>query len=146
MQEYGAAAPGNARAGVVVDFDNEIVEVIVALQAVAGLACRTPHRLVVVTVGRIFAPGIVSADRPARQMGPGADMAVGPPPQSLRTKDAARGAAIALALVGHDAATAERDGDGPTVGREPTPTGISGSAVNADQREWPITHRCLISD
>src|SRR4051812_40345450 len=146
MQEHGAAASGNARAGVVVDLDDEIVEVILAPQAVAGLAGRTPHGLVIMAVGRIFAPGVFGPDRPGGNVRPGARMAIGPPPQSPGMEDAARGAAVAFALVGLDAATAERDRDGPAIRREPAPSGIPGGAVNADQRERPITHRCLISD
>src|SRR5262245_58346676 len=99
MQEHGAAASGDARAGVVVDLDDEIVEVILALQAVAGFACGTAHRLVIVAVGRIFAPGVFGLDRPGGNVRLGADMAVGPPPQSPGMEDAARGAAIAFALV-----------------------------------------------
>src|SRR5262245_13576778 len=109
MQEHGAAAPGNARARIVVDLDDEIVEVILAGQAVAGRTARKADRLVVMAVGRIFAPGILGTDRTDRQKAFRADMAVGAPPQAPRMEDAARGAAVALALVGPDAATAERN-------------------------------------
>jgi hypothetical protein len=34
MNEHGAAAPGDARTGVMVDFDNKIIQVIDPLQAI----------------------------------------------------------------------------------------------------------------
>ena len=37
MQEHGAAAAGYPWAGVVIDFDDEIVEMVLARQPVAGL-------------------------------------------------------------------------------------------------------------
>src|ERR1043166_4442969 len=109
MQEHGAATPGNAGAGVVVDLDDEVVEVIFAPQAVAALAAPAPDRAIVMAVGGVFAPGILGANRANVKMRLGADVTVGAPPQAPGMKDAARGAAVALALVGLDAATAERD-------------------------------------
>src|SRR5262245_13661095 len=146
MQEHGAAAPGDARAGVVVDLDDEIVEVVVARQAVAARAALQANRLVVMAVGRVFAPGILGTDRPHREMRFRADMAVGAPPQPLGEEDAAGSAAVALALVGLDAATTERDRYDPAVCDKPAPPGISGGTVNADHRQRPITHICPISD
>src|SRR5262245_30946919 len=146
MQEHGAAAPGDPRAGVVVDLDNEIVEVVVTRQAVAARPALQANRLVVVPVGRVFAPGILGTDRPHGKMRFRADMAVGPPPQPRGKEDAAGGAAVALALVGLDAATTERNRYGPAISGEPAPAGVSRSGVNADHRQRPITHICLISD
>src|SRR5262245_8919615 len=146
MQEYGAAAAGNAGARVVVDLDNEIVEVVLAPQAVARLAAFEPNRLVVMAVGRVFAPGILAADRAHRQKAFRADMAVGTPPQLPGMEGAAGGAAVALALVGPDAAPAERDRDGQISCRQPATAGVAGRGANADDRQRTITHRCLISD
>ena len=80
MQEHGAAAPGDARRGIVVDLDDEVVEMILAPQPVAGLAARETNRLVVMAVGRVFAPGILGTNRANRQEGLGPDMTVGAPP------------------------------------------------------------------
>ena len=63
MQEHRAAAAGDARRGVVIDLDDEIVEMIIARQPVAALTAAEPHRLVVMTVMRVFAPGVFGPDR-----------------------------------------------------------------------------------
>jgi hypothetical protein len=80
MQEHGAAAPGDARAGIMIDLDDEVVEVILARQPVAGLVVVQPDRLVVVTIVRIFAPGVSGPDRLRRQIGLRPWMPVGAPP------------------------------------------------------------------
>src|SRR5438067_6680632 len=109
MQEHGAAAPGDARRRIVVDLDDEVVEMLLAPQPVAGLAARETNRLIVMPVGRVFAPGMFGTNRANRQEGLGPDMTVGAPPQPAWMEDAAGGAAVALALVGLDAATSKRD-------------------------------------
>ena len=58
VQEHRAAAPGDARARVVIDLDDEVVEMILALQAVAAAVMIEPYRPVVMSVVRILAPGI----------------------------------------------------------------------------------------
>src|SRR5689334_14885471 len=136
MQEHRAAAAGNPRTRVVVDLDYEIVEVVLAPQAVAALAAAETNRLIVMTIGRVFAPGVLGADRPDRQEGLRPDVTIGAPPQPARVKDAERGAAVALALVGLDAATSERDRNGPAIGREPPPAGVTCSRGNANHRQW----------
>ena len=82
MQEHGAAAAGDARARVVVDLDDEVVEMILAGQPVAGLAAPKPDRLVVMAVGRVFAPGVLGADWPngGGQTGPLAGCESAEPP------------------------------------------------------------------
>jgi hypothetical protein len=69
MQEYSAAATGNARPSVVVDFDNQIVEAVGAPQPVAWFIGRPVEGPVVAPIGRIFAPGVVRANAPDRQQG-----------------------------------------------------------------------------
>ena len=51
VDEYGAAAAGDARPGVVVDFDDQIVEVVGAAEPVAWFIGRAPERSVVAPVG-----------------------------------------------------------------------------------------------
>jgi hypothetical protein len=111
MQKHGAAAPGNAWPRVVVDLDNEIVETIGARQAVTAAIRRQPHRLVIMPVAGVFAPGVLGLDPPYRQVRPWPDVAVGAPPQLPRAEGASRGPAIALALVGEDAAPSQRHRD-----------------------------------
>ena len=79
MQEHRAAAAGNARRAVVVDLDDEVVEVIVARETVAGRVSRQPDRLVVTAVVRVFAPGVLGANRAGRQEGLRPPVAVGAP-------------------------------------------------------------------
>ena len=132
--------------GVVIDLDDEIVEMILARQPVAGLIADQPNRLVVMAVLRVFAPGVFGPDRPGRQKGPRPRMAVGAPPQLPRAEGAPRGAAVALALVGEDAAAAKRHRHGPAVRPSASPGGGRRRRVDADRRERPITRGCLISD
>ena len=69
MNEYSAAVAGNARARVMVDFDDEIVKPIVALEVVAWFIGRPPERQVVAPVLGVFAPGIVRSYATDRQEG-----------------------------------------------------------------------------
>ena len=62
MQEHRAAAAGDARPRVVIDFDNEIVEMILAREAVAVLVQGEPQRPIVMTVD-ILAPGVLGGWR-----------------------------------------------------------------------------------
>lgn len=78
----------NARARVVIDLHDEVIQVIFARQPVAWLAADKAHRPVVVAGGRVFAPGIVRTDGSGRQQGFRPDMTIGPPPQLPRVKNA----------------------------------------------------------
>ena len=106
MQKYRTATAGDPGAGVVIDLDDEIVEIVVARQPVAGLIADHADRLIVMTVPRVLAPGVFEKDRADRQECLRAGMAIGAPPQSQRPIHAPRGAAVALTLVGQDAAAA----------------------------------------
>ena len=103
MYEYSAAVAGNARARVMVDFDDEIVKPIAALEAVAWFIGRPPERPVVAPVLGVFAPGIVRSYATDRQEGARTGQAVCPPPQPNRMKSAGRRGAIAFALCRLDA-------------------------------------------
>jgi len=80
MQEHRTAASCDARSAVVIDLDDEVIEVIVARQPVAGLAADQPNRLIVMAVLRILAPGIFGTNRADGKEGSRPRMAVGPPP------------------------------------------------------------------
>src|ERR1700681_3238101 len=62
MQEHRAAAAGDARMGVVIDLDDKIIEMIVALQPIAAAVGIELHRLVVMAAGGGLAPGVPGAD------------------------------------------------------------------------------------
>src|ERR1700752_1432337 len=112
MQEYRAAAAGYPRACVVVDFDNEIIEMILPPEPVAGLTGRHLDRPVVAAVGGVLAPGVGARDASDRQHGGRPRMAVSAPPEPNRAERAARGAAVALPLVRQNAASPERNRPG----------------------------------
>ena len=145
MQEYRAAAAGNARGAVVIDFDDEIIEVVVALQPVAAAGRLAPYRLVVMAACGIFAPGIFRPDRANGQECPRPRMAVGPPPQSAWPERAFWGAAVALVLVGPNSAAPQRDGDRLSARNQPAPARIARACANSDCGQWPISRTCLIS-
>ena len=123
---------------VVVDLDNEIIEMIVAHQPVAAVLAIQPHRLIVMAARGIFAPGVFGPDGANRQKGAGPRMAVGAPPQLPWPERALRGAAVAFAFVGLDAAAPERDRYGLPAGRQPAPAGIAGGGANPDRGKRPI--------
>src|SRR6266850_2031597 len=139
-------AAGDPWAGVVIDFDDEIVEVVLARQPIAGLITDQANRLIVMAVPRVLAPGVLGPDRPDRQIGPRPRMAVGAPPQLQRVIRAPRGAAVALPLVGKDAAATKCHRHGPAVRRQPAPPRVAGSPVDPNYRQRPITRSCPISD
>ncbi len=107
MQEYSAAAAGNTRPSVMVDFDDEIVEAVGAPQPVAWFIGRPVEGTVVPSIGRVFAPGVVGSDPPDRQQGARPRQAVGSPPQPNRTKLPGRCRAVAFPLGRFDAGPAQ---------------------------------------
>ena len=117
MHEHGAAASGDPRAGVVIQFDDEIVEMVGALEPVAGLLRLEPDRLIVMAVTGILAPAVGAPDAAHRQLRPWPRNTVGAPPHPPQPEGAARRAAVALALIGPDTAPAERDREGERPGQ-----------------------------
>src|SRR5882757_2290850 len=146
MQEYRAAAVGDARRTVVIDLDNKIVEIVVAFEPVAAAISVAPHRLVVVAAAGIFAPGVLRSNGANRQKCPRPRVAVGAPPQLPGPERAFWGPAVALALVRPYSAAPERHRYRSPVSRQPAPAGIAGGGVNPDRGKRPITQGCLISD
>jgi hypothetical protein len=138
MQKYRAAAPLDARLRVVIDLDDEIIKLVVALKPIAALRAIQPHRLVVMTAGWIFAPGVFGPDGANRQKGTGPWMTVGTPPQLPRPECAFGGSTIAFALVGPDAASPQRDRYSLSARREPAPARIAGGGTNPDRRKRPV--------
>src|SRR5436305_5439178 len=98
MQEYSAAAAGNARPSVMVDFDHKIVKAVSAPQPVAWFIGRPLEGPVVPSISGVFAPGVVRDDPPDRQQGARPRQAIGSPPQPHRMKLPARRRAVAFPL------------------------------------------------
>jgi hypothetical protein len=142
MDKDGAAAAGNARPRVVVDLDNEVVEAVVPAQPVAWFIGRALERPVVAAVCRIFAPGIAGTDSANRQRSPRARKPLGAPPQANRAKPAGWRRAVAFALVGLDAAPAERDSQRVGTGEEPTLRSPAWPGPDADGVKRSSSHRC----
>ena len=78
MQEHRAAAAGHPRAGIVVDLDDEIVEMVVPPQPVAWFSGRAAEGAVIAPVGGIFAPGNVTGNASDGQQCPRPRMPVRP--------------------------------------------------------------------
>src|SRR5689334_20161784 len=109
MNEDGAAAAGSPRAGIVIEFNNEIVQCVLSREPVGPAVPGNGNPLIVSAVVRVFAPAVIGLDAPHRQLRVRPGMAVGAPPQPLQAEAAAWGSSVAFAFVGLDAAAAERD-------------------------------------
>jgi len=133
MQKDGAATAGNARPRIVVDLDDEVIEMVVASQPVAGVAVGPSDRLIVVAIGWILAPGVIRSDDADGQAGLRPGMPVGTPPQPLRPKGAAWGAAVAFMFVSKDTAPTERHRYHAARGHQPAALLIPGRSANPDR-------------
>src|SRR5439155_1450896 len=109
MNDDGAAPTRHARARVMVDLDDEIVEVIVPPEAVAAVIGRALERTVVAAIGGIFTPSKGRINASGRQQCRRVRMAIRAPPQADEAKAAARCRAITLEFVGAKSAAAEHD-------------------------------------
>src|SRR6516162_10030932 len=140
VHEDRAAPARHPGAGVVVDLDDEIVEVVLSPEAVAAVAGSASEGAVVPAVGGIFAPCEVGGDAARRQQGRRVPMAIGPPPQADRPKSPARGRAVALELVGADAPLAEHDRQRERPGEQDAPGRAARPRPHADQRKNAAAH------
>jgi len=118
---------------------------VLAGEPVAGPLAYPPDRLVVVAVSGVFAPGVLGANLADGEMRLRPAMTVGAPPQFSRTKDAPRGPAIALALVGEDAAAPKRHRKSHSARRQPSLPGISRPRANPDHGERAIRQDDMVS-
>jgi len=80
MQEHGTASSGNPRTGVVVNLDNEVVQPVVAPQAVAWFIGRALERAIIAAVAGVLAPGHEGIDADYGQQRWWPWSAVGAPP------------------------------------------------------------------
>src|SRR5215831_733959 len=131
MHEDGTTTTGDARTGVMVEFDHDIVEAIVTPQPITLASGRRAHRPIVPPVARVLAPSIDGADASRRQSRRGAWGAIGAPPDPLQAKSSARRRPIALALIGGDAAASERHRDRERACRQPAAPVVPWAAAYA---------------
>ena len=108
MDKHRTAVPRHAGLCVVVDFNNQIIELIVAPQPVTGAVWRYRDVAIVAPVSWILAPGVARADSPPWEQRDRARHAVGAPPQPPEVKNAARRCAVAFPFVRPNAAATER--------------------------------------
>jgi hypothetical protein len=129
----------------VVGLNDEIIEMIVAPQTIAALFCIQPHRLIVVPVRRVLAPGVLRTDGADGQKRPWSAMAVGAPPQPPWPECAVGRAAVALALVGPDATAPERNLDGLAAGGQPAAAALTCRGADCHSGERPASRSLMIS-
>src|SRR5258708_13901052 len=99
MQEYRAAAAGDARGSVVIDLDDEIVEVVVAPEPVAAAIAVEPNRLIIMAVPRVFPPGVLRPEVPNREMAGRCWGSLPWPPHAPRPDNSLPAPSPALALL-----------------------------------------------
>ena len=109
MDENGTAAIFHARAGVVIELDHQIIQMIITLQSVARTSGRKLDRAVVAPIVRVLAPAVVVSDRAYGQARLQPRRAVSAPPKAEEAEAPTRRRAVALALVGSNPAAAKRN-------------------------------------
>ena len=140
VDEDSTATTGHPRPSIVVDFNDEIVEAVVAAQAVARFSGRPLVGAVVTPIVRVLAPSVVSGDLANRQACLWPRQTVGAPPQPNRAKAAGRRAAVAFALVGLDAGAAERDRYGNRTRGQPALVSPAWPGVDVDDGKRSPSH------
>src|SRR4051812_10285592 len=93
----------------------------------------------------IFAPRVLGPDGADREKRRRLRMAVGAPPQLPWPERALRGAAVAFAFVGPDAAAAERNLDGLAAGGQPALAPQTCCGANLDRGEPPACPVFIVS-
>ncbi len=131
MNEDRTATVGNAGPRIVIKLDDQVVEMILAPKPVRAALWVKPHRAIIVAVARVLRPAILLADAAQRQPRTRTRQAVCPPPEPNQPEAAARGPAVALALVCSDAAPAQRHRKNAMSGKE-MPAGWA-----ASRRRYP---------
>jgi DNA-binding response OmpR family regulator len=152
VNENRAAKAGDARAGIVVDLDNEIVEVVLAAEPVAWFIGRALKGVVIAAIGRVLAPGVVRRDPAGRKAGLRAFQAIGAPPQADGMESSNWRTVVAFALRGPDSAASEGDLQRFAARNEPAlrPQTRPGSNANRAERRSahpvpaPIPNRRLL--
>ena len=141
MHEDGAAMPLHARAVIVTENENQIVEIVVAGQAVGSRSRRQSDELVVAAVGWVLAPAIVGPNGAQRKYRPRPRHTVGAIEHLEDRKAPERCRAVAFPLQRLDAAPAERCA-AHAVRQEKSPfPRIPGCAPQRDvslKSQWPI--------
>jgi hypothetical protein len=80
VDEDSAAPSGDARPGVVIKLDDQVVEPIVSPKAISRLVWTPLDGMIIPTMPGVFDPGVVWSDGPRRQQGQWVGKAVSSPP------------------------------------------------------------------
>ena len=139
MQEHRAAAAGNARRSVVVDLDDDIIEMILARQPVAGRFRVAAARADCNGGSGVLAPGVFGPMARTGRKVRGRGWRSARHHTAQRPECAPGGAAVTFALVGPDAAAAKRDRHRQPARREPAPARIAGCGANPDGCQRAVT-------
>lgn len=144
MDEDCAAASGNSRARVVIDFDDDVIQMILPPKPVAWFTGRPPKGAVIKPVAGVLAPYIGPADGADRKLGQRTRQAIRPPPQSHGAKAPAWRPAITFALIGPDSGTPERDRHAPRPGADKALRRPARPRADIDRIQRNPSHRqCL---
>ncbi len=142
MEEYGAAPPGHPRARVVVDFHNDIIEMVCPAQAVArrsrrafdrhGCSCDRPdlptRHQSARSVAAVYWYGAVTPDPPATRFSAD-EIALSESP-------------ITFPFIGKNARAAQRDRDYPAVDDQDALAALARPPPHRKNTGWPGgTHR-----
>src|SRR5207245_1136125 len=101
-----------AGAGVMVDFDQHVIKVVLAPKTIARFPCVEPEGAVISPICGIFAPSKLRVDSPCRQQSPRDPATVGAPPHADQSEQAGGRPSVAFALVRPNPGAAEHDGNG----------------------------------
>ena len=140
MQEDGAAGASSRICQIEVEHDDDVIEAVVAPQALVAAGIGQAYRAVVAAVGGVVAPAVVGAQRAERQAGRRPAHAVGAVEHGDQSPAAFRRDAIAFALAGPDAGPAEGAGDDKAAGAEQAAAAVSGDGSH-DQPGQGRGHR-----
>jgi len=80
MDKHGAAAAGHARSGIVVDFDDQVVETVVPPEPVAWFIGRPAEEAIIASIRGVLAPGVVAPYPTNGEQGRWPRQPIGPPP------------------------------------------------------------------
>lgn len=152
VDENRAAAAGHARARVVVELNDQVVQMIASPQAITSLARCQAQGLVVTAVLRVFAPRIEWRDAAGRKLRLRPRRPVRAPPQSLQAEPSTRCSTVAFPLVRLDASPAERNRERVHPNRQPAAAAVANGCAHLQKAHGfaldfpavPLPHALII--
>ena len=133
MQKYRAATAGYARPHIVINFDNKIIEMILAPQAVPRLLGRASEWPVIAPVGGVFAPGQIGAEASDRQERGRMRMTICAPPESDGAKASPWRCSVAFEFVGANSTAPKHDRQRACPKKQDALAALPGASAHPDQ-------------